>query len=1165
VTELFGQAKVIADVRALVDAWRGFPLGSAAEPYPSEQPRYEVNVEGEHAVSATTQALLRHWFRREPHEIAEARSPSGTQLFKYWPHQRRTVETFIYLYEARGIRRTEHLYELAGVDPMGAQRDPWAKLGGQLATGSGKTKMMSLLIAWAHLNAIVEGDAHLGIGRHALLIAPGLFVRDRLLIDFEPPSGTPSVFFADPIVPPELAPYWCLKVYSPTTCPKKLDPNESALVVTNFHQLLRDGDTPDLGNVSTHDRQMNLLFEDGEPEKLEGVDTPLIDRFTRSKGLLVINDEAHHVWDETGHARFEEKAKQKPGEGSAEMAWIRSIRRLNGSAKNIGRVALQVDMSATLFEEQGAAVTKGKQKTTVFKPADLFRHTVVNYSLAEAIKDGIVKKPVLERPEVKNAKTGEIEPLIRDGQPNAWEVYRNLLVTGIERWKKVKAQLDDEGDTRKPILFILCNDRKEAKEVANFLKYGEAVKENLDGVRMPTGYLDPLTNERLFVEDNGSTKQSTVVEIHIGEKEEKNEEAWEHVRAAVNAIDRDVYEVVAEDGTKKVRSNPFNVVVSVLMIKEGWDVRNVKVIVPLRPCDSRTLTEQTLGRGLRKMYAPELDDDGAAMLEPEELYVIEHPSFRTIIEQVRDIIEEKTSGEIEHSRNYVRIDPRPDENARRAVDTRIVRFEGLIRAVPDWRKTFDVNKLASLAPRLSWKEEIADTEIQTFLKAALQKGEQAGQTFILPSTPSYKDFDHVVEQAYALPLLRELRAAFQHKTAVKGVVQEFLERKTFAVPAGVPISFSTALESGAAKIVLGNLARAEVIEGVKKALQPALHDALTTESATEEALLQVRLASELRAYQAIRKNVFDTPKHTAFVRAALGNQDELRASQLLDLASDCVGWVYNHRSGVGFPIEYDWQGFNSKYYPDFVARAQLGVVFHNFIIEVKGRFDDRDRVKARRGARYCELLSQYDVEPWHYILLLEDEKNAKRADLKWWEALSTPTFAQLLRRHENLPLLPFPGGTKPIEMVQKVADDERFRDAAPVHEILDGDDTVPGSGSSFRGWARVQPRVPLDTRTFLARVPDNSMSPGVVEGSWGLFRLIDVQRPASVNLDMKRMLLEFSSPVDGKRRVLRRWRVRGLDGLAAVQLEAAAEKGTAASFSTATAPKIIAELVEVVG
>ena len=137
------------------------------------------------------------------------------------------------------------------------------------------------------------------------------------------------------------------------------------------------------------------------------------------------------------------------------MAWIRSIRKLNGERRRTpGRVGLQVDMSATLFQETGTqkkAPKKSKKgngpEVATFKPTELFRHTVVTYDLAEAIRDGIVKKPILERVEVRErAHEARSMPSSRTPRPNAWEKYRNLLTTGIERWKKVRDQLADEGD-----------------------------------------------------------------------------------------------------------------------------------------------------------------------------------------------------------------------------------------------------------------------------------------------------------------------------------------------------------------------------------------------------------------------------------------------------------------------------------------------------------------------------------------------------------------------------------------------------------------------------------------------------------------------------------------------------------------------------------------------
>jgi SOS-response transcriptional repressor LexA len=614
-----------------------------------------------------------------------------------------------------------------------------------------------------------------------------------------------------------------------------------------------------------------------------------------------------------------------------------------------------------------------------------------------------------------------------------------------------------------------------------------------------------------------------------------------------------------------------------MMLKEGWDVRNVKVIVPLRPCDSRTLTEQTLGRGLRKMHPPILDDEGAAELQPEDLYVIEHPSFRAIIDQIRDIIDEKSSDEIEHSREYVPILQNPDEQAREGVDVRLVRFEGLIQAQADWRKHFDFNKVAPLTPKIPWMEEMPETEIHTFLKKALDQGEHEGQTFSLPSNPSYRDFDHVVEVAYAIPLLKDLKASYQHKTAVKDVVRMFLERKTFAVPAGMPISFDKVIEAGDARLALGNLARPEVIERVRHTLLPVLHEALSAERPSAEALLSKRRAAELRSYQALKRNVLPNLKKSTFTSAAFDSKEELRVAVLLDDAADVVGWVYNHRSGVGYSIEYDWQGFTARYFPDFICRAKFGEVFHNFIIEVKGRLDERDKAKARRGRRYCELLTEYDQEPWHYLLLLENQQE-NRSDITWWEQRSTHEIAHLLRHHESLPFLPKgssqPPGAPTLTVLPSVAENEKYQSAVPVYDLaIAAGGFSDAQAPDAKGWAKVHTARQLDKRTFVARVVGHSMEDGIPDGSWGLFRMWPAgSAPSATALDGRRVVVQLRDATDpdtGGMYTLKRWKVtkRSADaGVQEVELRPDNPAFKTIKFSAKDGDvRAVAEFLEVVG
>jgi len=653
----------------------------------------------------------------------------------------------------------------------------------------------------------------------------------------------------------------------------------------------------------------------------------------------------------------------------------------------------------------------------------------------------------------------------------------------------------------------------------------------------------------------------------------------------VNAVDHDMIPKVDENGMPVLDSqglpvmeaNPYNVVVSVMMLKEGWDVRNVKVIVPLRPCDSRTLTEQTLGRGLRKMHAPIIDEEGATFLKTEDLFVIEHPSFRSIIDRIKDIIEEKSSDEIEHTREYVPILQKPDVSEREALGVRLVRFEGMREVVPDWRKSFDMERVPALSPRLVWKEEFADTEIHTYLKEALGITEKDGQTFTIPDVVSYRDFDHVIEVAMVVPLLRDLRTSYHHKNAVKGIVREFLERKTFNFPPSVPIYFDRIPEGEHARVALGNLARTDVIAAVKKALQPHLGEAILAERRTSEPQFAERKTHELSGYQALKKNVIEAPKKCSFDRAAVENADEEAVAHLLDEAKDVTAWVYNHRSGIGYNIQYEWQGLLAHYYPDFIARARLGEVFHNFIIEVKGRMDDRDKAKARRGRRYCELLTEYDSEPWHYLFLIENPSDG-RTDITWWEQRSSPEISHLLRHHEGLPLVPNSASQPPsattIEVVPSVTAEERFHTAVPVYDLAVAAGAFSeGQAPEPTGWAKVRATRQLDSKMFLARVVGHSMEAAVPDGSWGLFRMFAAgTAPSATALDGKRVIVQLRDETDpdtGGKYTLKRWKVSKFDEATGVEQVELRPDNPAYKTMKYTAGdgdlRVVAEFLEVVG
>jgi SOS-response transcriptional repressor LexA len=201
---------------------------------------------------------------------------------------------------------------------------------------------------------------------------------------------------------------------------------------------------------------------------------------------------------------------------------------------------------------------------------------------------------------------------------------------------------------------------------------------------------------------------------------------------------------------------------------------------------------------------------------------------------------------------------------------------------------------------------------------------------------------------------------------------------------------------------------------------------------------------------------------------------------------------------------------------------------------VKGRLDDKDKAKALRGRRWCEILTENDVEPWHYLMLIENAA-LERQDITWWQALSSHAVEDLLRHHESLPLFPDPSadGNGLQQVLPDIGADEQFHTALPVYDLA----VKAGSwGSEVEpevvGWARV-PRRPLEVDMFVAKVVGHSMEPGIPDGSWGLFRAFPADaQPSPMSLDGRRVLVRLASRADPETGAytLKRWKVTKVSG-----------------------------------
>jgi type III restriction enzyme len=351
---------------------------------------------GYRGVTDTTRILLNHWF------YTDHRLPNGRK-FAYHPFQREAVETLIYLYEVAKVRRHKNLIESFATrsDLRLLQYDDFARYCVKMATGSGKTKVMSLAIAWQFFNAVAE--ARDDFAKTFLLIAPNVIVFERLRVDFE--GG--RIFRTDPVIPPEMEIFW-----PDFQCYMRGEGERAsslgALYLTNVQQFYeRPNDSED------EPEELTAVLGPKPPASTSAPDDFEKRTIDRGGSVVVLNDEAHHTHDE-------------------DSEWNKGIRDLHAATSN-GLIA-QLDFTATPRHSKG----------------QLFSWTVYDYPLKQAIIDNVVKRPL----------KGIAEGITEQRSEIASTRYRAYLVAGVERWKEYREQLTPLG--KKPVLFVMMNDTAQA-------------------------------------------------------------------------------------------------------------------------------------------------------------------------------------------------------------------------------------------------------------------------------------------------------------------------------------------------------------------------------------------------------------------------------------------------------------------------------------------------------------------------------------------------------------------------------------------------------------------------------------------------------------------------------------------------------------------------------
>ena len=409
--------------------------------------------------------------------------------------------------------------------------------------------------------------------------------------------------------------------------------------------------------------------------------------------LVVLNDEAHHIHD-------------------PRMAWFKSIEDIHNRLKQKGSaLSLQVDVTATPKHNNGA----------------IFVQTIADYPLVEAIKQNVVKHPVL--PDAPSRAK-----LVERQSAKYTEKYTDYIHLGVIEWRKAYAEHEKMG--KKAILFVMTDDTRNCDDVAEYLE----------------GHYPDLKDAVLVIhtKSNGEISEST---------SGKSKEELDKLREQANAIDS--------------LDSPYKAIISVMVLKEGWDVRNVTTIVGLRAysAQSNILPEQTLGRGLRKMYPGGLE---------EYVSVVGTNAFMDFVESIQAegvVLERKPMGEGTQAKTplVVEVDK---ENEKKDIDALDIEIPVLTPRVYREYKNLGALDVGALGHQRVAYLQFSEAQQREIVFKDITTGEVTHTTIL--DTAGIADYRSVIGY-FAQTMMKDLRLVSGYDV-LYGKVKAFIQDQLFDRP-----------------------------------------------------------------------------------------------------------------------------------------------------------------------------------------------------------------------------------------------------------------------------------------------------------------------------------------------------------------------------------------------
>lgn len=828
-------------------------------------------------ITQVTRSLLEHW------------RDNQARTLPFYFCQIEAIETLIWWVEATAEFRQGIFLEGDG--------GPWERVCSKMATGSGKTTVMAMVITWQVLNALAYPKRNKDFSKAVFIVAPGLTVRERLQVLM--PGNPANVYDEFNLCPSE-------------ALRQRL--NQAEVRVENWHTLmpLKQGE--------------RSVVKKG-PESDEAFTRRVLGKLAAYRDIIVINDEAHHAYRKPADVKISRKEAEERGIDLEEATrWIEGLDRLHKTR----RISRCFDLSATPFAPTGKTNTD----------EGLFGWIVSDFGLNDAIEGGLVKTPrvVVRDSALPNAalrsklyhlyREAEVSDDLNRKAAKAEDPLPKLVqdaytLLGAD-WREAARQWEESGHTSPPVLLTVCNRTETAARIERYFTSGDAFWPELHApektLRVDSKVLEKAEIGGASAADKDYEARLKQIVDASGLPEDRRE-----AFAAMKKEDilRSIVDNVGKRGTAGQR---LQNVISVAMLSEGWDAKNVTHIMGLRAFTSQLLCEQVIGRGLRRV-SYETDENGLFL--PEYVNV-----FGVPLSIFQDDGEGATPPPPKPS---TQIESLPERNSLE------IRWPNVLRVDTVVRPTLAV-RWDEVLPLVLKPEE---TPISAEIAPALGGAADWSKVHVINLELLPEQF-----RLQRLIFLAARKAHDQMKDTFRGgrdylvyqlirLVEEFIVSDRLVVP-------GLFHQQPLRKRILLTLNVDRIVEHLLRHVYE--QNAEKLELIFDEDM-PIGSTRTMRTWYTTKPNV---PTVKSQISHVVGDSTwEGYAANVFEASKAVLSYVKNDH--LGFQIHYLWGGSRRRFLPDFLIRLANG---KTLVLEIKGVDDDQNRAKRAALAVWVDGVNQ---------------------------------------------------------------------------------------------------------------------------------------------------------------------------------------------------------------